>query len=73
VHLAWEAPETTELSLVGYVVYRDTIEEGTTTPDVLIFENIIGISNYTFYVSALYDDPSGIYNESGPSNMQTTE
>jgi type II secretory pathway pseudopilin PulG len=68
VHLAWEAPET-ELILVGYIIYRDFIEVGSTTPDILTFSNIIGQTNYTFYVTALYEED----NESGPSNMQTTE
>jgi len=68
VHLAWEAPET-ELIIVGYIIYRDDIEVGTTTPDILTFDNIIGATDYTFYVTTLYEED----NESGPSNMQTTE
>ena len=68
MHLAWEAPET-ELVLEGYIIYRDSVEVGITTADVLEFENIIGSSNYTFYVTALYE----LENESVPSNTQTTE
>jgi type II secretory pathway pseudopilin PulG len=72
VQLAWEAP-ITELVLIGYAVYRDDVEVGTTTFDVLTFENLIGELNYTFYVTALYEGDEFGYNESGPSNVQTTE
>jgi hypothetical protein len=68
VHLAWEAPET-ELIIMGYIIYKNDLEIGTTAPEVLTFDDIIGTENYTFYVTALYEED----NESGPSNMQTTE
>jgi len=66
VHLLWEAPDT-ELVIVEYIIYRADIIIGS-TPE-LIFENIIGEVNYTFYITAIYGDG----NESGPSNIQATQ
>jgi len=66
VHLQWEVPDT-QLIIVEYMIYRDDIYIGSTIE--LIFENIIGVANYTFYAKTLYED----YNESGQSNTQTTQ
>lgn len=66
VHLQWEPPDT-ELVIIGYMIYRDGIYIAPTTTE-LIFENIIGLENYTFYVKTLYEDD----NESGQSDAQTT-
>jgi type II secretory pathway pseudopilin PulG len=66
VHLQWEPPDT-ELVIVEYMIYRNDIYIESTQD--IIFDNIIGTENYTFYVTALYE----FYSESGPSNSQTTQ
>jgi len=65
VNLAWDAPDT-QLSIVEYVVYRNGSEVGRTTGTS--FSNKIGKNNYTFFITAIYEDET----ESGPSNEVTT-
>jgi len=65
VNLAWDAPDT-QLLIVEYVVYRNGVEVGRTTGT--IFSNKIGKNNYTFFITAIYEDET----ESGPSNEVTT-
>jgi hypothetical protein len=73
IYLTWEAPNT-ELVLINYKVYKEDeigniIEAGITDPEVLEYDEIIGIDNYTYYITAIYEGG----NESDPSNTQTTE
>jgi type II secretory pathway pseudopilin PulG/predicted transcriptional regulator YdeE len=65
VNLAWDAPDT-QLSIVEYVVYRNGSEVGRTAD--ISFSNKIGRNNYTFFITAIYEDET----ESGPSNEVTT-
>ncbi len=65
VNLAWDAPDTQHV-IVQYVVYRNGIEIGRTADTN--YQNIIGSSNYNFYVTAIYEDGT----ESGQSNTVTT-
>ncbi|MFA5014258.1 MAG: prepilin-type N-terminal cleavage/methylation domain-containing protein [Actinomycetota bacterium] len=66
VNLAWDAPDT-QLVVNQYIIYRNNIEVGRTTNR--IFSNVIGSSNYNFYITAIYE--GGI--ESDQSNTVTTE
>jgi hypothetical protein len=73
VFLTWEAP-VTEFILINYKVYREDYtglitEVGITDPEILEYDEIIGIENYIYYVTAIYEGE----NESDPSNTQTTE
>jgi type II secretory pathway pseudopilin PulG len=73
VYLVWEAPDT-ELEVINYKIYREDsvgsiIEVGINEPDILTYNEIIGLNNYTYYVTAIYIGE----NESDPSNTQTTE
>jgi len=66
VTLAWDAPDTQQV-IVQYVVYRNAIEIGRTADTN--YQNMIGSSNYDFYITAIYEDET----ESSPSNTVTTE
>jgi len=66
VNLEWDAPDT-ELTVTEYAVYRDGVEIGRTADTN--YQNTIGTSNYTFYVTAIYE--GGI--EGDQSNTVTTE
>jgi prepilin-type N-terminal cleavage/methylation domain-containing protein len=66
VYLAWEEPELPTLMVIEYNIYRDTIWIDSTTD--LTFQNTIGKDDYTFYVTAKYED----FTESEPSNEVTT-
>jgi len=65
VNLAWDEPDT-PLLIVEYVVYRNGSEVGRTAD--ISFSNKIGKNNYTFFITAIYEDET----ESGPSNEVTT-
>ncbi|MDD5622069.1 MAG: prepilin-type N-terminal cleavage/methylation domain-containing protein [Actinomycetota bacterium] len=65
VNLAWDAPDT-QLVVNQYIIYRNNIEVGRTANR--IFSNIIGNSDYTFNIKAVY--AGGIISD--PSNGVTT-
>lgn len=65
VNLAWDEPDT-QHSIVQYVVYRNAIEIDRTADTN--YQNIIGSSNYNFYITAIYEDGT----ESSQSNTVTT-
>ena len=55
VHLSWTVPDT-ELTIVEYQIYRSGELISTPIPTELLFENIIGTTDYQFYIRALYED-----------------
>lgn len=65
INLTWESPDT-EFTVIHYVVYRNG-EELAETADTE-YQDVIGSSNYSFYVTAIYE--GGI--ESGPTNTVNT-
>ncbi len=65
VTLRWEVPDT-ELKVINYIVYRNGEKLKDTTDTG--YQDIIGNSNYDFYVTAIYED--GI--ESDPANTVNT-
>lgn len=66
VNLAWEEPVDPTLSVTVYNIYRDGVLVGST--EDLTFQDTIGKDDYTFYVTAEYEDGT----ESEPSNEVTT-
>lgn len=62
VYLSWDAPEE-PLELVGYNIYRETMNIGF-TPDTNYIDINSTACEHSFYITALYN--SG---ESGPSNI----
>ncbi|MCJ7666475.1 MAG: hypothetical protein MUO59_07050, partial [Actinobacteria bacterium] len=52
VTLSWTAPDT-ELAIIEYQICRDGLYIGSTTG--LTYENLIGQTDYTFYVKILYE------------------
>ena len=65
VHLEWSEPDT-KLTIIGYDIYGGTTLERTTA---LNYQDLIGISDYTYYIITVYDED----NWSAPSNSVTTE
>jgi prepilin-type N-terminal cleavage/methylation domain-containing protein len=65
VNLAWDVPDA-ELTVVEYIIYRNGVEIDRTSDTS--FSNKIGKTNYTFYITALYEGD----NESEQSNSVTT-
>jgi hypothetical protein len=66
VYLAWEEPELPTLLVTEYNIYRDGVLVGST--EDMTFQNTIGKTDYTFYITAEYEDST----ESEPSNEVTT-
>jgi hypothetical protein len=66
VNLGWEVPDS-ELTVTHYIVYRNG-EELAETADTE-YQDVIGNSDYDFYVTAIYEDSI----ESDPTNTVNTE
>lgn len=71
VNLGWEAPDT-GLTVTHYVVYRNG-EELAETADTE-YQDVIGNSDYDFYVTAIYEDdiessPTNTINTGDPADM----
>ena len=55
VTLTWVAPSDTYIDLVGYIIYRDGVEIGTTAVETLSYVDVPGTgSDLTYCVSPLY-------------------
>jgi len=69
VHLYWDAPSSSSLSLLGYNVYRDGVQiNGSLVTSNSYNDMGLSAGSYNYYVTSVYDDGIENDDESGPSN-----